>query len=117
MSGIKFILKMMPVAALTSIPATVVSCGKENNMVEVYSLDRTNGKPGTNFENSGITIIDKTKVERYSLEEALPEGICKITFYFKDGTFDNTQNKWWSGYKHQYIAYFKDILGLDYNEE
>ncbi|AHB36058.1 hypothetical protein [Spiroplasma apis] len=117
MKGLKLTFGLLSTIPTILISTNVISCGKDKNMVQVFCLDNRTGKPWTNYERAGITTLDKTKVKKYTLQELRAEGLCKITFYFDDGSFDNTQNKWWEGYKYQYISYFKNLLNLDYIEE
>lgn len=93
MKGLKLTFGLLSTIPTIFMSTNIISCGKDKNMVQVFSIDRSTGKPRTNYDNWGITTLNKTKVKKYTLQELRAEGLCKITFYFDDGSFDNTQNK------------------------
>ncbi|AHI52479.1 hypothetical protein [Spiroplasma culicicola] len=96
----------------SSATAMVVSC-KGDYMVKLYHLHSVQGKWEVTPEhpNNLIIEVDKRDIKKYTLEEGIYEN-TRIAFYMKDGSINNTNDKWWSGPAIQYEYYFTKELGF-----
>ncbi|AHI52484.1 hypothetical protein [Spiroplasma culicicola] len=114
----KRFLNMMTAFTVTvttvSTVTMVVSC-KGDYMVKLYMLHQAG--PGGSWIPSGdeggplIIEVDKRDIKKYTLEEGIYEN-TRIAFYMKDGSINNTNDKWWSGPAIQYEYYFTKELGF-----
>ncbi|AHI52482.1 hypothetical protein [Spiroplasma culicicola] len=105
-----------------STATMVVSC-KGDYMVKLYKLfpGNNNSWVPSSHDNFLIIEVDKRDIKKYTLHgsETATPYVTRITFYMKDGTINNTNNKWWSGPKSEYEKYFiKELrFGPDVEQE
>ncbi|WP_339021689.1 hypothetical protein [Spiroplasma endosymbiont of Atherix ibis] len=97
-----------------------IGCEEKNNMVKIYRLQEEVYNNSLSFwkpiiyADCLIIVLDKTKVEKYTLEDAsYNKDRTQIKFYFKDGTINNTDNTYWIGPPEEYAKYIKSLIGFD----
>ncbi|ASP28245.1 hypothetical protein SCORR_v1c04730 [Spiroplasma corruscae] len=120
----KGFLKVISFLSINGVTTTslmsVVSCGESyvKKIYELHPAGPNNSWVSSESQGGPVIIeVDTRNVSKYVLSEAIGYDACHITFYLKDGTINNTLNKYWAGPPEEYGKYIKSVIGISPTEE